>query len=118
MNKMYYIWEAVKIMFTSLSVFDTTIYLLLLLATVYVAWKKPGKISAIGKIIVVMTLFCVIKDVNILLNEVFVKSPSYCLPSYEVSEIIHRISKAIRALRNHFLPFSLPAIVLLSDCIP
>lgn len=91
MNKMYYIWEAAKIMFTSLSVFDTTIYLLLLLATVYVAWKKPGKISAIGKIIVVMTLFCVIKDVNILLNEVFVKSPSYCLPSYEVSEIIHRI---------------------------
>ena len=43
MNKMYYIWEAAKIMFTSLSVFDTTIYLLLLLATVYVAWKKPGK---------------------------------------------------------------------------
>ena len=88
---MYYAWEAAKIMFTSLSVFDIIVYLLLLLLTVYVAWKKPGKISAIGKIIVVMTVFCVVIDVNILINQIFMKDPSLFWPSSEISDIIHRV---------------------------
>lgn len=88
---MYYAWEAAKIMFTSLSVFDIIVYLLLLLLTVYVAWKKPGKISAIGKIIVVMTVFCVVIDVNILINQIFMKDPSLFWPSPEISDIIQRV---------------------------
>ena len=93
MNKMYYAWEAAKIMFTSLSVFDIIVYLLLLLLTVYVAWKKPGKISAIGKIIVVMTIFCVVIDVNILINQIYMKDPSLFWPSPEISEIIQRVRR-------------------------
>ena len=88
---MYYAWEAAKIMFTSLSVFDIIVYLLLLLLTVYVAWKKPGKISAIGKIIVVMTVFCVVIDVNILISQIFMKDPSLLWPSSEISDIIQRV---------------------------
>lgn len=90
---MYYAWEAAKIMFTSLSVFDIIVYLLLLLLTVYVAWKKPGKISAIGKIIVVMTIFCVVIDVNILINQIYMKDPSLFWPSPEISEIIQRVRR-------------------------
>ena len=90
---MYYAWEAAKIMFTSLSVFDIIVYLLLLLLTVYVAWKKPGKISAIGKIIVVMTVFCVVIDVNILINQIYMKDPSLFWPSPEISEIIQRVRR-------------------------
>ena len=91
MNKMNYLGESIKIMFTSLSTFDAIVYLILLLVTIWLAWKKPDKISAVGKIIVVMTIFCVVCDTNWLINEIYMKEPTLILPSGRVSEILHNL---------------------------
>ena len=53
---MVYLGDSIKIMFSSLSAFDAIVYLILLLITIWLAWKKPGKISAIGKIITAITV--------------------------------------------------------------
>ena len=50
MNKMNYLGEIIKIMFTSLSTFDAIVYLILLLVTIWLAWKKPGKINTLQQI--------------------------------------------------------------------
>ena len=91
MNNMNNIWESIKILFSSLSVFDAIVYMILLLLTVFLAWKKPGKISAIGKIIVVMTLFCVVIDINILITQIMIKSPTLYLPGGS-SEILYNLT--------------------------
>ena len=91
MNKMNYLGEIIKIMFTSLSTFDAIVYLILLLVTIWLAWKKPGKISAIGQIIVVMTIFCAVWNTNCLINEIYMKEPTFILPSGRVSEILHNL---------------------------
>ncbi len=99
MDKMSYILECIKIMFTSLSVFDTIVYLILLLLTIYVAWKTPGKISAIGKIIVIMTAFCVIADINILITQIMIKSPTLYLAGNK-SEILYNLIDQYPELRD------------------
>lgn len=91
MNKMNYLGEIIKIMFTSLSTFDAIVYLILLLVTIWLAWKKPGKISAIGKIIVVMTIFCAVWNTNCFINAIYMKEPTLILPSGRVSEILHNL---------------------------
>lgn len=99
MDNMSYILECIKIMFTSLSVFDAIVYLFLLLLTIYVAWKTPGKISAIGKIIVIMTAFCVIVDINILITQIMIKSPTLYIGSNN-SEILYNLIGQYPELRD------------------
>ena len=99
MDNMSYILECIKIMFTSLSVFDAIVYLILLLLTIYVAWKTPGKISAIGKIIVIMTAFCVIVDINILITQIMIKSPTLYLAGNK-SEILYNLIGQYPELRD------------------
>ena len=91
MNNMNYLGECFKILFTSLSAFDAIIYLILLLATIYLAWKKPGKISAIGKIIVVMTIFCAVVNLNMLITEIGIKEPTLFLPGGRNSDILYNM---------------------------
>lgn len=58
-----------RYMFESLTAFDTTVFIILLLATIAVAWKAPGKISSVGKVIITMCLICLFIDLLRTLNE-------------------------------------------------
>lgn len=91
MDNMVYLGDSIKIMFSSLSAFDAIVYLILLLITIWLAWKKPGKISAIGKIIVVMTIFCVVCDINLLITRIGIKEPTLFLPSGRTSDILYNL---------------------------
>ena len=62
-------WGYVRYTFESLTTFDTIVFVFLLLATIAVAWKAPGKISSVGKVIITMCLICLFVDLLRTLNE-------------------------------------------------
>ena len=62
-------WGYLRYIFESLTAFDTTVFIILLLATIAVAWKAPGKISSVGKVIITMCLICLFIDLLRTLNE-------------------------------------------------
>ncbi|MBR5935105.1 MAG: hypothetical protein IKZ89_03020 [Bacteroidaceae bacterium] len=62
-------WGYVRYTFESLTAFDAIVFVILLLATIAVAWKAPGKISSVGKVIITMCLICLFVDLLRTLNE-------------------------------------------------
>ena len=62
-------WGYVRYTFESLTTFDTIVFVILLLATIAIAWKAPGKISSVGKVIITMCLICLFIDLLRTLNE-------------------------------------------------
>ena len=62
-------WGYVRYTFESLTTFDTIVFVILLLATIAIAWKAPGKISSVGKVIITMCLICFFVDLLRTLNE-------------------------------------------------
>ena len=50
--------DMIKFTFSSCSAFELTAYCILLLATFAATWKAPGWIRSIGKLILLMCIFC------------------------------------------------------------
>lgn len=56
--RMKFFLDVIKFTFSSCSAFELTVYCILLLATFAAAWKAPGWIRSIGKLILLMCFFC------------------------------------------------------------
>lgn len=55
-------WGYIRYTLESLTAFDAIAFAILLLAIIAVAWKAPGKISSVGKVIITMCLICLFVD--------------------------------------------------------
>ena len=74
--KVYYI-ETLQYIFSSCSVFDISVYTIMLLATFAAAWKAPGWIRTIGKISLIMCFFCFLVNMQNFLVDFDIKRPTF-----------------------------------------
>ena len=107
--KVYYI-ETLQYIFSSCSVFDISVYTIMLLATFAAAWKAPGWIRTIGKISLIMCFFCFLVNMQNFLVDFDIKRPTFMSigsHSREFEDLL-RTSPQIRSMiANYFKPLML-----------
>ena len=107
--KVYYI-ETLQYIFSSCSVFDISVYTIMLLATFAAAWKAPGWIRTIGKISLIMCFFCFLVNMQNFLVDFDIKRPTFMSigsHSREFEDLL-RTSPQIRSMiANDFKPLML-----------
>ena len=83
--------------FSSCGTFDLIVYALLLLATFAAAWKAPGWIRSIGKLVFLMCIFCFMINLLIFFIVLFEKRISWNWGDIQV-EMVKELSRIISSI--------------------
>lgn len=83
--------------FSSCGTFDLIVYALLLLATFAAAWKAPGWIRSIGKLVFLMCAFCLMINLMIFFNTLVEKRLSWNWVDIQV-EMVKELSRIISSI--------------------
>ena len=89
-------------LFSSCPTFDITVYVIMLLSTFAAAWKAPGWIRTIGKIALMLCIFCFLHNAYVFIQDISIKNPTIMMSgsSREFSDLL-RTNPDIYKLINH-----------------
>ena len=94
-------------LFSSCPAFDITVYVIMLLATFAAAWKAPGWIRTIGKIALMICIFCFLYNAYIFIQDISIKGPTYMSigrGSREFSDLLRTDPDIYKLINRDFRP--------------
>jgi len=95
--QMELICEDLNFTFSSCATFDLIVYALLLLSTFVAAWKAPGWIRSIGKLIFLMCIFCLMINLLIFFIVLLEKRISWNWNDIQVG-MVKELSRTVSSL--------------------
>ena len=107
-------------LFSSCPAFDITVYVIMLLATFSAAWKAPGWVRTIGKIALMMCIFCFLHNAFVFLQDISIKRPTFMmLDSREFSDFLRTNPDINKLIKHDFRPLMVEdmAAALSSVCL-
>lgn len=94
-------------LFSSCPAFDITVYVIMLMATFAAAWKAPGWIRTIGKIALMLCIFCFLHNAYVFLQDISIKDPTYMAigrSSREFSDFLRTNPDIYKLINRDFRP--------------